>query len=223
MDVPAAVRERLALALDVPDADEARRLLDEVGEAFGVVKIGLELFLAEGFGLVDSVADAGWQVFLDLKLHDIPTTVGRAASVVSTHDVAYLTVHTSGGSAMVSAAVQAVGAHTRVLGVTVLTSEPDASDFDRRVGIAAEAGCFGVVCSALELGRLAEIAPQLRPVVPGIRMAGAATHDQARVATPQSALTNGASLLVVGRAVTAAPNRVEAAEVLVKQAESVFF
>jgi orotidine-5'-phosphate decarboxylase len=223
IDVPVIVRERLALALDVPTADDAGRLLDEVGEAFGVIKVGLELFLAAGFPFVDSLSAAGWQVFLDLKLHDIPTTVGRAASVVSAHDVAFLTVHTSGGEAMVRAAVDAAGGHTRVLGVTVLTSDADASDFDRRVAVAANAGCWGVVCSALELEHLGQIAPQLHSVVPGIRMEGASTHDQARVATPNNALRDGASLLVIGRAVTGAENRLKATESLVSQVASIFF
>ncbi len=155
-------------------------------------------------------------MFVDMKLHDIPTTVGRAARVLGALGVNYSTVHTSGGLAMVAAATagMAEGATSAglsppcVLGVTVLTSEADApaDELARRAAIAAAGGCGGVVCAASDLPVVSAAAPGLRRVVPGIRPSHVGNDDQARVATPSSALRAGADLLVIGRAVTGAPD-----------------
>jgi orotidine-5'-phosphate decarboxylase len=212
-------RERLALALDVADLDRALGLVRGLRPWFGVAKVGLELFSASGPRAVEAVRDEGLRVFLDVKLHDIPATVGGAARALGGLGVELVTVHTSGGTAMVRAAVDGLEAGARdagratpgVLGVTVLTSDPDISPLDERVRVAVDAGCRGVVCAASDVVRVKSIAPHLAAVVPGIRLPGDARHDQARIATPADALANGADLLVVGRTVTAADDPEEAA------------
>ena len=223
-----AARDRLALALDVDDLDSAVVLARRLRPWFAVAKVGLELFSAAGPSAIARLADEGFAVFADLKLYDIPTTVGRAARVLGRAGARYLTVHLSGGAAVVGAAVsglrEGVAVSSRgeepaggadgaaVLGVTVLTSDPDAAP-DRVAALAAMAastGCGGVVCAGSDLEVIGRVAPGLRRVVPGIRPAGGATDDQARVVTPGGAVAAGADLLVVGRAVTAASD-VEAA------------
>lgn len=209
-------RRRLALALDVDDLVVALRLARRLRPWFGVAKVGLELFAAAGPETVSALTVEGYRVFLDLKLHDIPTTVRKAATVIGGLGAAYTTVHTQGGAAMVRAAVQgmaegAAGAGTPppcVLGVTVLTSDVTApvEVLEARAALAAEAGCGGIVCAAADLETTARVAPDLVKVVPGIRPPGAATDDQARAATPAEAVRAGADVLVVGRAVTAAPD-----------------
>jgi orotidine-5'-phosphate decarboxylase len=191
---------------------------------FGVAKIGLELFGGFGPAAVFLLLEEGYQVFLDLKLHDIPTTVGRAARVLGTLGVTYTTVHTQGGGAMLEAAVAGMaegaakggGPAPVVLGVTVLTSDTDAPPdvLRARATLAANAGCGGVVCAAGDLPVIRAAAPGLMTVVPGIRPAGADADDQARVATPAGAIAAGASLLVVGRAVTGRADPPRAAEAL---------
>jgi len=206
------MRERLALALDVDDLDAACRLAERLDPWFGIVKVGLELFTVAGPSAVDALSTPQRRVFLDLKLHDIPTTVGRAARVAGQLGVGFLTLHTAGGADMVRAGVEglaegaAAGAHPPAvaLGVTVLTSEPDASAFPARLQVAVTAGCRGVVCSVVEVERVKAADRDLLAVVPGIRLPGGAAHDQARVGSPAAALRAGADVLVVGRAVTAA-------------------
>ena len=206
-------RDRLALALDVDDLAAAVALADRLHPWFGVVKVGLELFAAAGPAAVEMLATPGRRIFLDLKLHDIPTTVGKAARQVGRLGVSYLTVHTAGGVDMLRAAVDGLEAgaaeagvdRPMALGVTVLTSEPDASAFPARLEAAVSGGCGGVVCSVRELPAVKERS-RLIAVVPGIRLPGGATHDQSRVGTPAEALAAGADLLVIGRAVTAAPD-----------------
>lgn len=207
-------RQSLALALDVDDLVVALRLAQRLGPWFAVAKVGLELFGAAGPEAVSALTAEGYRVFLDLKLHDIPTTVRRAATVIGGLGVAYTTVHTQGGLDMVRAAVEgmrsgasAAGAPAPcVLGVTVLTSDrwAPAEVLAERAALAAEAGCGGVVCAAGDLGTINRAAAGLVKVVPGIRPPGAPSHDQARAATAAEALAAGADLLVVGRAVTAA-------------------
>lgn len=203
-------RAHLALALDVGDPEQALELVGRHREIFGVAKVGLELWAAGGPAVVEEVAGAGVDVFLDLKLHDIPTTVGRAATSLARLPIRYLTVHTSGGPAMCTAAVDGLAAGrsggqgpVAVLGVTVLTSDADTGAFDQRLGVAART-CDGVVCSVHEVQRVRAAAPGLTVVTPGIRLGGTATHDQARVADPRAAVSAGSDLLVVGRTVTAA-------------------
>jgi orotidine-5'-phosphate decarboxylase len=218
---PEEVRRKLAIALDVDDIVEARRLAREVSPWFGVAKVGLELFSSAGPDAVSHLVEMGFDVFLDVKLHDIPTTVGRAARVIGSLGASYLTIHAMGGAAMLRAGVEglAEGASRAglpepvSLAVTILTSDDGAPPhiLGKRVQAAVEGGCRGIVCAASDIKEAKQLAPRLLAVVPGIRPAGTATHDQARAATPQSALEAGADLLVIGRAVTAAPDHAEAA------------
>jgi orotidine-5'-phosphate decarboxylase len=206
-------RSHLALALDLDDLVAVLRMARPLVEYFSVAKVGLELFCAAGPETVGALTRAGFDVFIDLKLHDIPTTVGRAARVLGGLGVSYATVHTSGGLAMVEAATisMAEGADAAglpspsVLGVTVLTSDSDAppEELARRAAIAADGGCGGVVCAASDLAVVSAAAPGLLKVVPGIRPSQVGADDQARVATPGDAIRAGADLLVIGRAVTA--------------------
>jgi orotidine-5'-phosphate decarboxylase len=214
------VRHRLALALDLPDLDEAVGLYRDLAEHVGVAKVGLELWAAAGPATVRAFADLGAEVFLDLKLHDIPTTVGRAATVLGRTGARYVNFHVAGGPAMLRAAVDGLAAGAKdaglpaptALGVTVLTSDRDApaAVLEERVATAMEAGCGGLVCAAPDLALIRPLVPGATLVVPGTRPPGAPTDDQGRVATPAEALAAGADLLVVGRAVTAAPDPVAA-------------
>jgi len=207
-------RDRLALALDVDDLVVALRLAHRLRPWFGVAKVGLELFGAAGPETVSALVDEGYRVFLDLKLHDIPTTVLRAARVLGGLGVEFVTVHTQGGEAMLRAAVSGMGEGATasgapapcVLGVTVLTSDGEAPPeaLESRSRLAAAAGCGGLVCAASDLAVTRRAAPGLVTVVPGIRPSGTPTDDQARAATPATAITAGADILVIGRAVTAA-------------------
>ena len=214
-------RDQLVLALDVDDLAAAVALADRLHPWFGVVKVGLELFAAAGPAAVEKLAAPDRRIFLDLKLHDIPTTVGKAARQVGRLGVGYLTVHTAGGVDMLRAGVEGLEAGAAdagvdrpvALGVTVLTSDPDASAFPARLDAAVAGGCGGVVCSVRELPVVKERS-QLLSVVPGIRLPGGATHDQARVGTPADAIGAGADLLVIGRAVTAASDPEAAAAAL---------
>lgn len=219
------LQSRLALALDVDDLVEATRLARELQPWFGVAKVGMELYAASGPDAVITVSALGYRVFLDVKLHDIPTTVGRAARVLGAVGVSYLTMHAAGGVEMLRAGVvglregaERAGLEPAVaLAVTILTSETDASPevFEQRVRAAVDAGCGGVVCAAADVARAKQLAPDLIAVVPGIRLPGGDVHDQARAGTPAAALAAGADLLVIGRAVTAAPDREAAAAELV--------
>lgn len=215
---------RLALALDLDDLAAARRLARRLAGHFPVAKVGLELFSAAGPAAVEALRDDGFEVFLDVKLHDIPTTVGRAARVLGRLGPRFVTLHTQGGVAMLSAGAEGLAAGAgevgagpcEALGVTVLTSEAVATpaQLAERTALAATGGCAGVVCAAADLAVVAETAPGLLRVVPGIRPAGTDRHDQGRAATPAEAIAGGAGLLVVGRAVTAAPDPLGAAAAL---------
>ncbi|MCU0268175.1 MAG: orotidine-5'-phosphate decarboxylase [Acidimicrobiales bacterium] len=224
---PAELRSKLALVLDLDDLVEALRLAHELRPWFGVAKVGLELYSAAGPDAVLSLSDAGFDVFVDLKMFDIPTTVHRAARVVGSLGARYLTLHARDDGPMLRAGVEGFleGAEAAgfpepcALGVTVLTSDDSAPPhiLPRRVALAAETGCGGIVCAASDLREARQLAPRLRRVVPGIRPAGSATHDQARPATPREALDAGADVLVIGRAVTQAPDRAAAAAALVAE------
>ena len=213
------------VALDVPDAAAARRLVDELGDACRFYKVGSQLFTAEGPAVVHGLRDAGCDVFLDLKFHDIPATMRGAARSAAALGARLLTVHASAGLEGVRAAVEGAGEGCGVLAVTVLTSfGPDTLaaawgreplDVGREVlrlaGVAAEAGAHGLVCSAHEVATVrAGFGDRLAPLVPGIRLAGGDAHDQSRVATPDAAADAGARYLVLGRAVTAAPSPADA-------------
>lgn len=219
--IDAAIKNRLALALDVDDLVAAIRVARELSDYFGVAKIGLELYSAAGPEAIGAIADLGYDVFLDLKLHDIPTTVGKAARVLGALGVQYLTMHAHGGVEMLRAGVQGLeeGAHNaglpapKSLAITVLTSDGDAPAhiLPKRVMLAAEAGCSGIVCAVGDLEEAHHYAPRLLRVTPGIRLPGDQADDQARAAAPGEALTGGADLLVVGRAVTRAADPIDAA------------
>jgi orotidine-5'-phosphate decarboxylase len=221
------VRGTLALALDVDDLVAATRLGRELKPWFGVAKVGLELYSAAGPEAVGALRALGYDVFLDLKLHDIPNTVGKATRVLGALGVDYLTLHVFGGVDMLKAGVEglALGAESAgleapvALGVTVLTSDDTAPDHivPQRVRMAAEAGCGGLVCAAKDLVDARTLAPRLVRVVPGIRLAGAEQDDQANIATPGEAMAAGADVLVIGRAVTAADDPAEAANMIVAQ------
>ncbi len=215
MTVSPDVRDRLAIVLDVPDLDDAVRLADDVSPWFGVAKVGLELYSAAGPEAIRRLDGMGLRVFCDLKLHDIPTTVGRAARVLGGLGVSYLNFHAAGGVAMLRAGVEGLLEGARdanrdapvPLGVTVLTSDTDTSAFDARLGYAIEAGCGGVVCSVQEITRVHAVRPDFVTVVPGIRLDDGDRHDQARVGTPVEVALAGGDVLVVGRAVSAANDR----------------
>lgn len=224
---PPDIRGRLALALDTDDAVEAIRLARELKPWFGVAKVGLELYAAAGPDVVARLVDAGFDVFVDLKMFDIPTTVERAARVVGSLGARYLTLHARDDAPMLRAGADGFkdGAERAglpepiPLAVTVLTSDGGAPAhvLPRRVALAAETGCGGIVCAAADLAEARLIAPRLVRVVPGIRTAGGDAHDQARAATPRGALDAGADLLVIGRAVTEAADRPAAAAALVAE------
>ena len=206
----------IAVALDAPDLETAARWASLVTPHVSTVKVGLELYLRYGPDVVASVRGAsGVQVFLDLKLHDIPATVAGAAGAVARLRPALLTVHAAGGPGMIRAAVEAAGPQTKIAAVTVLTSLDDADlartgvsgppqDAVRRLGVlAVEAGARALVCSPHEVAAVrADVGPDITLITPGVRPAGSATQDQARVATPEEALRAGADLLVIGRPIT---------------------
>lgn len=214
------------IALDVASAEEARALVDRLGPRADYVKVGLELFTAAGPEMVEWLQGQGKRVFLDLKLHDIPNTVRGAARSAASMGVALLTVHGYGGAAMVEAAVEGAGSTTGILVVTVLTSfdvgslgvtlgreAPEmGSEVLRLSGVASAAGAHGIVCSGQEVRLVRSTYPRLCPLVPGIRLAGGAAHDQARITTPEKAAADGAAYLILGRAVTAAPDPAAALE-----------
>jgi orotidine-5'-phosphate decarboxylase len=204
-------RDRLVLVLDTDELDSARRLVERLGRWFGIAKVGIELYAAAGAVAFDVVHDAGLRVFADLKLHDIPTTVERAARVLGRRGVDFLNFHAAGGPDMLRAGVEGLREGARdgrtqpiALGVTVLTSDHDTHGFEERLGWSREAGCDGVVCAASEI--VEAHAAGLRTMVPGIRLDGQSVDDQARVATPEHAIADGADWIVIGRAVTRAPD-----------------
>ena len=226
-------RQRLIVALDVADARAAMRLVAELEATCNWFKVGLELFVAEGPAVIEPLVGRGHNVFLDLKLHDIPNTVAGAVKSAARLGVRMLTVHAGGGPAMLSAAKGALAgvAHPpELLAVTVLTSmdtgQLRAAGVERAPGsqvellakMGIEAGFRGFVCSSQEVAAVRALTgPEGVLVVPGIRPAGAAIGDQKRVAGPAEALRLGASYLVVGRPITQAPNPAEAAAAILEE------
>jgi len=226
----------LILALDLPDRKEALELLRRTGSDLPWVKIGLQMFCRYGPDFVREVADMGFQVFLDLKLHDIPNTVASAIGSIGNLPVKLLTVHAGGGSAMMRAAAQARAEHAphlRLLAVTVLTSMDGAAlaalGFDdtpqdlvlRLARLTTEAGIDGMVCSPMELVSLREtFGDEPLLVTPGIRPAGAAKDDQARITTPAQAREQGASMIVVGRPILRADDPAAAVKAIRKELAS---
>lgn len=230
-------RQRLIVALDVPDAGAASVLLDRLDDTCAWFKVGLELFVAAGPAVLEPLLRRGHHVFLDLKLHDIPNTVAGAVRSAASLGADMLTVHAAGGPAMLTAAKEAlsgVAQPPKLLAVTVLTSmdapQVNAIGVERtpaqqvellaRMGIAA--GINGFVCSPQEVGMLRALTgPEGTLVIPGIRPAGGAVGDQKRVATPARALQMGASYLVVGRPITQAADPAKAAEAILEEMSGV--
>jgi orotidine-5'-phosphate decarboxylase len=214
----------IAVALDTPDLATAVRWAIAVAPVISTAKVGLELFCAEGAAAVEKIrASTDLDIFLDLKLHDIPATVAGAARAVAPISPAYLTVHASGGPAMIEAAANALP-DTRIAAVTVLTSlsaadlqrlgiaGPPADAVVRLARLAVEAGARALVCSPQEVAMVrAAVGPSVTLITPGVRPAGAQADDQARVATPEQTRSDGADLLVIGRPITGAADPGEAA------------
>ncbi|HUA42840.1 MAG TPA: orotidine-5'-phosphate decarboxylase [Streptosporangiaceae bacterium] len=212
-----ATHAPIAVALDAPDLETAARWAALVAPHVSTLKVGLELYLRYGPDAVASVRGAsGVEIFLDLKLHDIPATMAGAARAVARLRPSLLTVHAAAGAAAIRAAAEAVPG-TRIVAVTVLTSLGEAdlsriglagpvSEAARRLAVVAvEAGARGLVCSPQEVAAIrAEVGDDVLLITPGVRPAGVAVNDQARVATPEEALRSGADLLVIGRPITAA-------------------
>lgn len=210
---------RIIVALDLPTGAAALDLARALSPHAGLFKIGLQLFIAAGPDIVRAVRDLGGRVFLDLKLHDIPNTVGRAVESATSLGAEMLTIHLQGGHAMLEAAAQAAPAEMLLLGVTVLTSADERTLREigvtgtveeqvlRLAEIAAAAGLRGLVASAHELAPLRNAYRNgMKIVTPGIRPEGAQAHDQKRAMTPREALAAGADYLVIGRPITAAPD-----------------
>jgi orotidine-5'-phosphate decarboxylase len=206
------------VAIDTPDLERALALTEAVRDRAGGIKLGLEFFSAQGPAGVRRIGDLGLPLFLDVKLHDIPNTVAKAVEALAPLHPAILTVHAAGGRAMMEAARAAAPASTKVIAVTVLTSldETDlaaagvigspADQVERLAILARGSTVDGIVCSGAEVAAAKAVWPDGFFVVPGIRPPGAAAADQKRTATPRQALDDGASVLVIGRAVTGAPD-----------------
>lgn len=231
LEIP--LRDRLIVALDVPTRVEAQKLASRLQGVCRWVKVGLELYLAAGNAIVGELVNQGYSVFLDLKFLDIPNTVAGAVRSAASVGASLLTVHASGGPAMLSAATEAAiiaPNAPRLLAVTVLTSMDDAQlaatgisgspaeQVLRLARMAQANGIDGLVCSAEEVQTLRhELGPEAYLVTPGIRSVGTETGDQKRVATPTAAIRAGASTLVVGRPITQAPNPAQAAQAILEE------
>jgi orotidine-5'-phosphate decarboxylase len=214
---------RIYVAIDTPDLERAKAIAERVRRHVGGIKLGLEFFCANGRAGVREMADLHLPIFLDLKLHDIPNTVGKAIQALRPLEPAILTVHAAGGRSMMEDAKAAAPTGTKVVGVTVLTSldgedlrsmgvkgDPHAQ-VERLTALSREAGLDGVVCSGSEVGAAHKMWPEGFFVVPGVRPAGGRSADQKRVVTPRAALDAGASVLVIGRPITEADDPDQAA------------
>lgn len=224
-------RNPVLVALDVATAEEAVRLAKALTPHVGGFKVGLELLMGPGPAVVAAVAALGKPVFADAKLHDIPSTVEKAAGQLARLGARWVTVHASGGSRMIAAAATglqegAAGREAGLLAVTVLTSMAAADLAETGVGgspgkqtarlakLASVSQCEGVVCAPSELGVISQVAPELLKVTPGIRPVGAAPDDQRRTATPEEAIERGADYLVIGRPIVRAADPVAAARAI---------
>ncbi|MDH5421561.1 MAG: orotidine-5'-phosphate decarboxylase [Acidimicrobiia bacterium] len=221
----------ILVALDLESAEEAIRLATDLEPVVGGFKIGLELLMGPGPGTIGALVRLGKPVFVDAKLHDIPNTVRRASRQIGRAGARWLTVHASGGADQLEAAAEglAEGAgvgEAGILAVTVLTSLTDGDlaqtgvtgtagkQSARLAKLASSHGAEGVICSVKELGVIAEVAPSLVRVTPGIRPAGVGADDQKRVSTPEDAYARGADWLVIGRAITRADDPRASAELI---------
>jgi orotidine-5'-phosphate decarboxylase len=225
-------RERLIVALDVSTAAEAQKIVSAVADSALIYKVGLQLYTAQGPQIVRDLISSGRRVFLDLKYHDIPNTVGGAVREAAGLGAHMLTVHAGGGAKMLAAAVEAAktSRHLKILAVTVLTSMNDADlsevgvaktlvhHVEHLAALAAGSGCHGVVSSAREATALrSKLGQEFMIVAPGVRPSGASHGDQARVVTPAEALAAGASHIVVGRPIIDAPNPALAAREILEE------
>ncbi len=225
-------RQRLIVALDVSNAAAAQKIVATVGDSALTFKVGMQLYTAEGPQVVRDLVNSGRRVFLDLKYHDIPNTVGAAVAEAANLGVSMLTVHASGSAKMLRAAAEAAKPHSEltVLAVTVLTSM-DAADLDqigvhdsmqdsvlRLAKLALSNGCQGIVTSAHEARSLrAQLGDAFAIVTPGIRPAGSSKGDQARIVTPTQAIAAGATHIVVGRPITEAADPAAEARAILQQ------
>ncbi len=232
-------KEKIIVALDVPNRAEAMQLVERLSGEVGAFKIGMQLYNAEGPAIVREIEAAGGRVFLDLKFHDIPNTVAEATRVVTKLGVAIMNVHAAGGKKMMAGAAEAAAEQAKAAGVakplvtavTVLTSISQA-EFEDEVGIgrpiaeqvihwaklAQAAGLDGVVASAKEITDIRNACgPDFVIITPGIRPVWAAANDQSRIMTPKQAVELGATYLVIGRPITAQPDPVEAARKIVAE------
>ena len=228
-------RQRLIVALDVSSAAAAQKIVAAVGDSALTYKVGMQLYTAEGPQVVRDLVASGRRVFLDLKYHDIPHTVGAAVRAAAQLSVSMLTVHAAGGGKMLRAAVDAARSAPglMILAVTVLTSM-DENDLEkigvrgtvensvlRLAAIALADGCHGVVTSAREASTLrAELGDEFAIVTPGVRPAGSGVNDQVRVATPAEAIASGASYIVVGRPITEAADPAAEARAILAEISS---
>ena len=227
------IRNPIIAALDVPSAEQALKLAQQIAPAVGAFKIGSELFTSAGPDIVKKIRATGAAVFLDLKFHDIPNTVAKAVASATRLDVQMITIHTSGGGEMMRAAEKSAQDTAKslglppllVLGVTVLTSIDSNAlaeigcdsnvghQVERLASLAVKSGLRGLVCSPLEIADLREILPaHIQLVTPGIRTGAEKADDQKRTLTPREAIQAGASWLVIGRPIYAAENPRAAAE-----------
>jgi orotidine-5'-phosphate decarboxylase len=228
------MKEKILLVLDVSSREEAMRLVRPLYEHVGMFKVGMQLFTAEGPSLVREIVDLGGKVFLDLKFHDIPNTVSHGVLEAAKLGVSLMTIHAAGGRAMMETVAKELqdkygNRKPMVVAVTVLTSMNDAGLAEVGIArpmpqqvvamakLAEECGIAGVVCSPQEIQLVRRAAgPDFKIVTPGIRMPGQSANDQQRLATPREALTAGADYIVVGRAVTAAPDPRSALDALMQ-------
>ena len=224
---------RLAVALDFPTAHQALAFVDSLEGSCRWMKVGLELYCAAGNSLIETLRNRGMNVFLDLKLHDIPNTVAGAIRTVTSAGASLLTIHATGGEAMLRAAAEAAAENVnspRLLAVTVLTSmdapqltgigihDTPAAQVLRLAHLATTSGIDGLVCSAEEIAPIRQhLGPTPYLVVPGIRPTGTPVGDQRRVATPAEAIQSGASLLVVGRPITQSPHPAKTARAILAE------
>lgn len=229
-----SARDQLIVALDVSSATQAQKIVSSLGDAVHFYKVGMQLYTAEGPSIVRELISSGRRVFLDLKYHDIPNTVASAVREAGKLGVSLLTVHGFGGSKMLRAAAEAARESNpamKVVAVTVLTSM-DQDDLNEIMhgnlgeqavylaGLALRAGCHGVVSSAREVRALRErLGSDFLIVTPGVRPAGAAHGDQARVVTPAEAIAAGSTHLVVGRPITGATNPAQEAQKIIREIE----
>lgn len=226
-------RNPILVALDVSTAEEAARLAKLLAPHVGGFKVGLELLMGPGAAIVGALAALDKPVFADAKLHDIPTTVARAARQLARLGARWVTVHAAGGSRMLEAASAGLqegagGRSAGLLAVTVLTSltgddlaESGLTDSPGRqtarlAKLATAGGCEGVICSPAELGVIAQVAPDLLKVTPGIRPTGAPMDDQQRTSTPREAIERGADYLVIGRPIVRSPDPVGTVHAIVE-------